>query len=306
MRKIVVFIFGFVLGVAIAGASGLAAYKLLRRVGNPREILLKVMSHLPRLPLPAGRQVIEEFDRPLTAVDGGAFGREGQLTFELYRNGKFLVDGASGQAWQISEGYGDSAIIRSTQALPRGYKIEVVAGQIDYGLEKIKGLPHDPQYKEGPGNENGCYLISIVEEPPTAHYTNLWWHQHRKIVIDVDNNVWGHGMPNPIFFAYFDKKNALVSWDAREKRWGPDWHKAATYDPQRYYRFELERTASAYILSVTEENGSFLARTEVPLSEVRRSDLPEYFVIGDPHENYYAGSMKIKSISISVTGLKGD
>jgi len=105
----------------------------------------------------------EDFSKPITAVDGKSFGKNGQFTFELFRNGTFIIDGKSGYAWQRSDSYRDSAIIRSTKALPETYKITVVAGEVDYGLNIIKGLPSDPEYKDkgGPKGFNGFYLIAL-------------------------------------------------------------------------------------------------------------------------------------------------
>ena len=247
------------------------------------------------------RQVIEDFSKPVKAVSGKSFGTEGQLTFELYRNGTFLIDGKSGYARQKSDSYRDSATIRSTQALPETYKISVVVGDIDYGLENISGLPQDPEYTEGPRNENGCYLIAITDTPPTGHHTNTWWHQHRKMVIDIDNNVWGHGMPNPVFMVYFDRDNKLVSYNGADNEWQKDWMKAVTYEPGQWYRVEIEKTKNQYIMSVRSDAGKLLKSASVDFKKIWNADEQhkDYFVIGDPHENYYQGSMKIKEIAVS-------
>ena len=244
--------------------------------------------------------VKEEFDKPKEAGDGKNFGDKGQLTFELFRNGTFTIDGNSGYAWQKSNSYRDSAIIRTTDPLPPTYKITVVAGDIDYDLENIAGLANDPEYREGPKNENGFYFIAITETLPDEHYTNDWWHQHRKVVMDVDNNVWGQGMPNPIFMVYFDPSSALVSFDGKANEWQRDWKSGVEYERNKFYRVELEKTPSQFIFSVADENGNLLRKAEIGLSNVWHEDgqHPDYFVIGDPHENYYQGSMKIKSITI--------
>ncbi len=247
------------------------------------------------------RQVAEGFDRPIAAVAGESFGKAGQLTFELFRNGTFVIDGQSGYAWQKSDSYRDSGFIRSTRKLPKTYKISIVLGEIDYNLDKIQQLPQDPEYPEGPQNENGCYLIAITDEKPTGHHTNIWWHRHRKIVIDVDNNAWGHGMPNPIFMIYFDRSNDLVSYDGQADEWLKDWKKAVTYEPSRWYKVEVEKTKSHFILSVYDRRGKLLKQGRVPLKNVWHEDEfhSDYFVVGDPHENYYQGSMKIDSITFT-------
>jgi hypothetical protein len=246
---------------------------------------------------------LEKFDKAISAAAGKQFGQENQLTFELFRNGTFDIDGRSGYALERSDSYRDSAFIRSTNKLPKTYKISIVAGEIDYNLEKIEKLPQDPEYPEGPQNENGCYLIAITDQKPEGHHTNIWWHQHRKLVIDVDNNTWGHGMPNPIFMVYFDRSNRLVAFDGQRDEWLKDWRKAVTYDPSGWYTIEIEKTKTHYILSIATQRGKILKKAKVKHQEVWNEDgfHDEYFVTGDPHENYYQGSMKIKSIAFTPT-----
>ena len=192
------------------------------------------------------------------------------------------------------------ALIRCANALPKTYKISVVVGGIDYGLEKIEGLLPDPQYKEGPANENGAYLLAIIDELPTGHHTNDWWHQHRKLCIDVDNNIWGNGMPNPIFMVFFDKDNKLMALNGKDNQWGDKWEKAVEYQPDQWYRVEIEKTPGSYKMFVYDSLGNILKGGNVPFRYVLNADnMPDYFVVGDPHENYYQGSMKIKSITIT-------
>jgi hypothetical protein len=299
--KIIFFFIGLVLGVGVVAFSWDGLRKTARGLKdfNFTEAGLKGWNQV-RQWTTMRRKVFEDFSKPVKAVSGKAFGKEDQLTFELFRNGTFLIDGKSGYAWQRSDSYRDSAIIRSTNPLPETYKISVVVGGIDYGLENISGLPPDPEYKEGPQNENGCYFLTITDPPPTGHHTNTWWHQHRKVVVDVDNNVWGHGMPNPVFLVYFDKENKLVSYDGEENAWQKEWKKAVTYEPGQWYRVEIEKTKRQYIMTIRSESGQLLKTASVDLKKVWRVDEPhkDYFAIGDPHENYYQGSMKIKSITL--------
>ena len=247
-------------------------------------------------------QVEEDFSKPMMAKAPESFGKYKQLTFELHRAGTFLIDGKSGYAWQKSESYLDSAFIRSTHELPKTYKISVTVGDIGYDLENIRGLANDPNYPEGPKNENGCYLLAITDEMPAGHHTNIWWHQHRKVVIDVDNNVWGHGMPHPIFMVYFDRDNQLVSFDGDNDQWQPEWKNAVTYESNQWYSVEVEKTHDEFILRVYDRNGRLLKSASADLKNIWHEDgsHPDYFVVGDPHENYYQGSVKIRSISMPV------
>ena len=300
--KIVFFLIGFVLGIGLVAFSWDGFRKTTKKLkdvnftemGKNAWLNMRQWTH-------KRRQVTEDFSKGIKAVSGKSFGADDQLTFELYRNGTFVIDGESGYALQRSDSYRDSAIIRSTRALPETYKISVVVGGIDYELENISGLPRDPQYSEGPQNENGCYLIAITDTPPTGHHTNTWWHQHRKVVIDVDNNVWGHGMPNPIFMVYFDSDNKLMSYAGEQNKWQKNWVNGTRYKLGAWYRIEVEKTRKEYILSVLTDTGELLERAFVDLGKVWNADKhhKDYFVIGDPHENYYQGSMKIKEITIA-------
>ena len=301
-RKILSFAVGLFIGILLAALTGILSYKLLGQHPGLVNKLTRVVSMLPRINLfQKHGKIIEKFSEKLEAKEGMAFGAKGALSFELYRGGAFIIDGKSGVAWQKSNSYEDVAIIRSTEKLPDTYKITVVVGDIDYDLEKIMGLQSDPRYPEGPLNENGCYLLAITDASPKGHHLNTWWHQHRKVVIDVDNNIWGQGMPNPIFMVYFDAKNQLVSFDGKTNKWQEDWKRAIEYKKNGWYKIEIEKTSSEYILSIYEQNGRLLKRGKVNLDQVWHADkqYPEYFVLGDPHENYYQGSMEIESIEIS-------
>jgi hypothetical protein len=245
-------------------------------------------------------RAVETFARPLAAANGRAFGLQGVFTFSMDQGGTFIIDGKSGFAWQRSDSYKDSAFIRSSQPLPKTYKISVVVGHIDYGLEKLDGLQNDPDFPEGPLNENGCYLLTITDTLPNAPHTNIWWHQHRKLVIDVDNNVWGHGMPNPVFMVYFDKSGRLMAYDGAQNTWQSEWNKAVTYQERAFYRVEVQKTLKEFILRIFMERGQLLKEGRVSLDKVWNEDPwhEDYFAIGDPHSNYYQGSMKIKEISL--------
>jgi len=62
---------------------------------------------------------------------------------------------------------------------------------------------------------------------------------------------------------------------------------------------EIEKTVSAFILRISTEAGVLLKEATVALNNVWNEDnvTQDYLVIGEPHENYYQGSMKIKEIT---------
>ena len=284
-------------------ASSMSDYtKDPQLINKRRDDIAKMIESLNSVMEGKYTQAEEYFSKPIEAANGKQFGEFNQLTFELYRGGTFVINGESGFAWQKSDSYLDSAIIRSSRPLPKAYKISAVVGDIDYDLDKIEGLQNDPQYAEGPRNENGAYLLAITDEAPVGHHTNDWWHQHRKVCIDVDNNVWGTGMPHPIFMVYFDKNNELGALNGIENRWQKKWEKALTYEPKAWYRVEIEKSESNFTLYVYDNLGKLLKGGIIPFKYVWNEDgnHPDYLVVGDPHENYYQGSMKIKSISMPV------
>lgn len=245
------------------------------------------------------------FSKPIVPKDGMRFGKGGELVFELFRGGTFVIDGASSFAWQRSDSYGDSAIIRSARPLGKRYRVAVEVGEIDYGLENLKGVGQDPDYSEGPLNENGCYLLAITDEAPAGHYINEWWHKHRKLVIDVDNNTYGSGMPNPIFMVYFDKGNSLTAFNGYTQKWTKSWDKAVEYKRNAWYRAEVEKTDTEYVLSLYDGRGNLLQKARVNKDKVWHADShPDYFVVGDPHENYYQGSLKIRAIEFERDPLQ--
>jgi hypothetical protein len=295
-------VLGFLIGAALTVALAGAALYAVTHPGLAGAFKRSVNA-LVHFRISFQKQVAEEFNKALPAVSGQSFGRLNQLTFELFRNGTFEIDGDSGYAWQKSRSYRDSAFIRSTEPLPKTYKITIVAGEIDYNLDKVQKLPQDKEYPEGPQNENGVYLLAITDEKPTGHHTNIWWHQHRKVVIDVDNNTWGHGMPNPIFMVYFNRSNTLMAYDGAIDDWQHEWKKAVTYEQTTWYTIEIEKTRTQYIMSISDHKGKLLKQGRVDLKDVWHADdhHPDYFVVGDPHENYYQGAMKIRSIAMTPT-----
>jgi hypothetical protein len=127
-------------------------------------------------------------------------------------------------------------------------------------------------------DENGVYLLAIVDEPPTGHHTNDWWHMHRKVCI-----------------------NKLKAFNGKLDSWQSKWEEAVTYEKNKWYRVQIQKTEKEFVLSVYDDKENMLKSANVQLASVFHvTDSPDYLVIGDPHENYYQGSVKIKEISIGL------
>src|SRR5206468_830933 len=128
-NKLTFFLLGALAGSLIAASAGLTARWALN---HPAEFKGKIKACLKwrsvlKFHWPASsNQIVEDFSQPLTAENRKSFGKNNQLTFELYREGTFTIDGKSGFAWEKSAHYGDVALIRSTKALPKNYRISAV------------------------------------------------------------------------------------------------------------------------------------------------------------------------------------
>jgi hypothetical protein len=82
--------------------------------------------------------------------------------------------------------------------------------------------------------------------------------------------------------------------------WTPRWTNALRYDPKEWYRVEIEKTDRQFILSVYSSGGDLLKRGKVDIKDVWRGQgQGEYFVVGEPHENYYQGSMRIDTLKLN-------
>jgi hypothetical protein len=141
------------------------------------------------------------------------------------------------------------------------------------------------------------YFISITDEAgqPTL---NDWWHLHRKTTLDTDNNAWGNGGTHPVFFGYYDTANAGHYYHGTS--WATAWNSAMNYDNYgKWYTFQMEKTATSYIFSVYDAlTHSLLKQATIPKSSVLGSGSPDYIAIGDPHTNYYNGSVRITNIQV--------
>ena len=91
-----------------------------------------------------------------------------------------------------------------------------------------------------------------------------------------------------------------MAFNGETKEWQTKWTQGLTYQPKAWYQVEVEKTQMQYIFRVLDEQGNILQEAAVDLTDVWHADSnhPDYVVLGDPHENYYQGSMKIKEITI--------
>lgn len=191
------------------------------------------------------------------------YGQDNWLTIELYgrdadkdgdpeTGGSFIND--NGMAKLISTRHWDGGIIRSTQALPPKYRVEVTVSNILFGGDtnnngdwtddysgksfngynedelatpwKFKTNPYKPTYSY---SENGVYFLCITDYEKPAPHNNVFIHHHRKVVMDTDNNWDGESSPwssiwNPLKNKFETDGNRYINmlW-LDGTTWGSDW-----------------------------------------------------------------------------------
>jgi hypothetical protein len=145
------------------------------------------------------------------------YGEAGWLTVELYgrdsdKNGEPETGGhftsVNGKARLVSTRHYDAAILRSTDALPKRYRVEVTVSNISFGGKKNGSWTSDGKTNGYDGdevadpwrftdddkqpisavNENGLYFLCITDYARPAPHNNVFIHHHRKVVMDTDNN----------------------------------------------------------------------------------------------------------------------
>ncbi len=242
-----------------------------------------------------GPDVIENFTTPRTFTDGMQFGTCNALTLETEGSPTLaIVNNSYLQA--TSNVKSDGFIIRSTNPLPATYKVTVDMGDIDFDLINQAD------------QENGVYLPTISVAPGFPN-VNQWWHLYRKVHMDIDNNVWGSGGQHPIFFGYYNPDSVTASdpadgqlvYDSSTNSWvliNTKWASAFNYQKNTWYTFELEKTTTNYFFRIYDAiSHTLLKEASIPIVNVRSG--PDYLAIGDPHINYYNGSVKIANLRIT-------
>lgn len=261
----------------------------------------------------------ESFDGTHTAVDGETYGTSGWLTFQLLNGGEITIN--NGYAFVNTSEWWKAALVRSTNTLPENYKIRSKVGYIDYEWESYSGEPLTWNgidfYNQ---NENGIYLLTITNETcvgtigDPAYCSELWWHYHRKIVIDTDDHQGEVNHPlymvwmDPAFAPWPNGGNALHTWSGGQ--WTPinEWNVARIYDNDTYYIAEFEKNGTQAILRLYDENETLLEETDpVDWSGVAYNADPDWLYVGEPHGDDYKGNARIDDIVLLVpdTSTKG-
>ncbi|PCI34683.1 MAG: hypothetical protein COB53_11735 [Elusimicrobia bacterium] len=268
-----------------------------------------------------------------------AFGDKGWLTAELASRGKIdqptAVLVSSGIRLSIPRHDG-GLILRSTKPLPKRYRVEVKLREIDFGeifSEEPKTVHpwtwgpspvYDKPYEQWDTSKetNGFYYLAIVDYHNPAPHNNVFIHTRRKVFMDSYNSVIPSGLvcdPNDgsYFPSNYNALNMLFSlpgfklehslschtvcgvtvWDRKP---GQRVAAADLMTPELPYSFAIERDDETYTL---EASGEFIGGGKRKYRSSRRLEYwkgPDYFILGDPHINYYEGTAIIESIRFFV------
>ncbi len=251
----------------------------------------------------------ENFDSNFVGVDGQKFGTDNWLLFQLINGGSITIE--NGYAQLNANDFQMAALIRSADILPSEYKVRTKIGYIHYDLANYEQADFDNTDFNSHGGyyENGMYFLTVTNDTCVSNEcAEMWWHYHRKMVIDIDNHLdYGGGETfHPIYMVYMAPEtnaggNLLRTWDGTtwdESPW--NWNAAATYDSTKWYYAELEKRNDVLILRLYDENQIIIEETTpVSLSKVFAMDDPtEYLYLGEPHTDDYEGNVRIDEITL--------
>jgi hypothetical protein len=224
----------------------------------------------------------------------------------------------------------DGVVVRPTNALPKKYRVCLKAGFASFGdgkpgpasLNGYVGGETDEPWSNGDASlENGFYWLTILDATPRPH-NNLWIHHHRKVTIDSDNNKeawtniwegknWVADGQHPIMMFGIDKDGndedstgrPFLSWSNGALQPSGAIRAVDAYKDNTWYSACIERNESAFVLSISGNfkwGGQQTYAGTIPLRSVYAAGagIPDFFMFGDPHNNYYRGSAYYDDIKL--------
>ena len=224
----------------------------------------------------------------------------------------------------------DGLVIRNTRPLPPSYRVCVNVGFASFGDGKRNGLngylggEHaTPWLDDDSSAENGFYWLTILDSTPRPH-NNIWIHHHRKVVIDSDNNkdawtnMWEGGKwtpdgQHPIMMFGVDKDGSdddanglpFLSWSNGALQPAGEIRAVDAYKDNTWYTACIARQPQAFILTVSGDfkwGGRQTYTGTIPIDSIYQAGpgIPDFFMFGDPHNNYYRGSVYYDDIRLET------
>ncbi|HEY4380476.1 MAG TPA: hypothetical protein VGN01_09035 [Acidobacteriaceae bacterium] len=226
----------------------------------------------------------------------------------------------------------DGTIVRPTVALPKKYRVCLKAGFASFGdgkpgvasLNGYSGGETDSPWSNGDATlENGFYWLTILDTTPRPH-NNLWIHHHRKVTIDSDNNKdawtniwegksWVPDGQHPIMMFGVDKDGEdedsagrpFLSWSHGALQPAGAIRAVDAYKDKTWYSACIERNESNFVLTISGDfkwGGQQTYVGTIPVRSVYQAaeGIPDFFMLGDPHNNYYEGSVYYDDIKLET------
>jgi hypothetical protein len=225
----------------------------------------------------------------------------------------------------------DATVVRPTNALPKKYRVCLKVGFADFGDGKpgagrngyAGGESDGPWFNGDATLENGFYWLTILDATPRPH-NNVWIHHHRKVTIDSDNNkeswtnIWeGKGWmadgQHPIMMFGIDgDKDAwdsgdngrpFLSWSNGALQPSGEIRAVDAYKDKTWYSACIERNEDDFVLTTSGDfkwGGQQTYVGKIPVRSVYEAGegVPDFFMFGDPHNNYYRGSVYYDDIRL--------
>jgi len=229
----------------------------------------------------------------------------------------------------------DGVLLRTTHPLGTHYQICARIGYINFGTgdgqNGYHGGERNEPWRQDLGdatNENGCYFGAIYNTPPAPH-NNIFAHHARIAFIDSDNNTEGWTAIwdpltrqflksgwHPIVMAVLDGQGAETPEGGPPMRayaadeWNPSGKIVAVdaYKENTWYTACFTRAGNAFTMQVTGDfrlggHTTYQAALQ-DTSDVFHYADSHYWLAGDPHINYYEGTMLIDDVTLTTTGTE--
>lgn len=224
----------------------------------------------------------------------------------------------------------DGLVIRSTNPLPSKYRVCLNVGFASFGdgiaggnNGYLGGETAEPWLDNTAMDENGFYWLTILDATPRPH-NNLWIHHHRKVTIDSDNNTeawtnmweadnWVADGQHPVMMFGTSKQapddaytgRPFLSWSQGALQPLGDIRTADAYLDNTWYTACIERNDKDFVLTTSGNfkwGGKKTYTGKIPLSKVTETDttIPDFFMFGDPHNNYYRGTIYYDNIKLET------
>ena len=239
--------------------------------------------------------------------------------------------GAPGHVLKLaSPVFTDATVVRPSQPLPAKYRISLRVGFADFGDGKpgLNGYTTGTETAEPwhpsdlASGQNGFYWLTILDAMPRPH-NNTWIHHHRKVVIDSDNNTppWMEMWTGSSFVMNGEHPIMMFALDGSQPvsdlygppffsysagAWQPsgDVRAADSYLPGEWYSATIERSDGKFTLQISgrfKYGGVQTYRASIDTTAVFDADgFPDWFMFGDPHVNYYQGSVYYDDVTLET------